>query len=188
MNFEQLQQEWQSVKSEPKSHDELRRMMYSPSVYTMKRITQPEKIQLIAKVAMILAMIFLFDLFGSWSTGISAGWGIYVFLNEYLGLAYLRMLPQTGSINEALAQALARLQRVSLVSRLANGAVWLTLVIVLGMTVQLGSFNTLWWALILLPVLVVADWWNGRNWSARIRETEELLSIYYEDPDPAVEL
>lgn len=178
MTFEELQKQWQSVKSTPKSHDELRRMMYAPRTFTVRLMTRKERMDLLLKASSIVGLIWAFDLFESWSTGICAAWGIYLFLNEYLGLVYIRLLPHDDSIVEVLQRISYSLQRVLLVSRIANGMVWLTLVVVLGITVPVEGLSPLLWAVMLLPVMLAANWWIGELWSERQREVQEMLRVF----------
>ena len=100
MNFEELQQQWQAIKSEPRSHGELRSMMYASPAWRLKKVTVKEILRFCARAFALIVLIVLFDLFGSWSSGIFAAWSIFLFLDEYLGLRYLRFL---RSPDDALA-------------------------------------------------------------------------------------
>ena len=181
MNFEELQQQWQAIKSEPRSHGELRSMMYASPAWRLKKVTVKEILRFCARAFALIVLIVLFDLFGSWSSGIFAAWSIFLFLDEYLGLRYLRFLPQQATIRETLTEVLVNIRRVALVSRLAHGLIWMIVVLVLGMKVQVGVMNTVLWALMLLPVLVAVGWWSSRKWSHKMAEVKEMLEEFGED-------
>ena len=159
----------------------MRSMMYASPISRLKKVTAKEILGFCARALVILTLIVLFDLFGSWSTGISTAWGIFVFLDNYLGLRYLRLLPQKATLEQTLTEALVRIRRVSLVIRIAHGMIWMMVVLVLGMTVQIGAMNTILWAVMLLPVLVAVSWWSARNWSHQMAEVKEMLEVFGED-------
>ncbi len=182
MDIEELQKEWGAIKSEPKTHDELRRMMYQTPLSRLKRLTRKERLRLIGKSVFIAAVIVGFDLFKHWSSGIFALWTIVLFIYDNLGLRYLRIFPgMEGGLHQALTVSLVRMQRVVLVSRLVHGLIWLALVLVLGLTVPVGSLNILLWALMLLPLLVGVNWWTSRNWSPKIAGLKETLREFSEE-------
>jgi len=181
MNFEVLQQEWQAMKGEPRSHDELRSMMYASPASRLKKVAAKEILVFSGKALIIAAVIILFDLFANWSSGIFAAWSIFLFLDEYVGLRYLRIIPQQETLQQTLAEALVSIRRVALVSRLAHGMIWIIIVLVLGLKVQVGAMNTLLWALVLLPLFVAVSWWTSRKWTQKIAEIKEMLQVYNEE-------
>lgn len=183
MTLEELQKEWQSVKSTPKSHDELRRMMYAPRTFRIRLMSQKEFRDFLMKAAFIVGLIWAFDLFANWSTGICAAWGIYLFLNEYLGLVYIRLVPTDDTIEQVLRKISDSLQRVLVLSRVANGLVWLTLAIVLGITVPVQGISGILWAVMLLPVMLAANWWIGEVWSERKWEVQQMISTFSDEPE-----
>lgn len=182
MDMEALRNEWHATKSEPKTHDEIRHMMYRTPLARLKRMTPTEIMAMCAKAVFLVGVIVVFDLFKFWSSGIFALWSIVLFLDDYMGLRYLRIFPgMEGGLRQALAVSLARMKRVVWVTRLAHGLLWLALVLVLGLTVQVGSLNILRWALMLLPLLVAVNWWISRKWSYKIAGLKETLKEFEEE-------
>src|SRR6266850_7120013 len=106
MKLEELQREWQAVKSEPKSHDELRKMMYSPRAWRFRSFMRRELWKLMAEL-LVFASGFLLT---GWSWRLTdflyVLWFIIVILYNYLGLQYLRRLPQKDTLKKTLINAL----------------------------------------------------------------------------------
>ncbi len=187
MKFEELQQEWRAVKSEPKSHEELRRMMYASSAWRFRRLPWKEVLRLFGNVLLMAALIIGFDLFGRLDTALPIGYGIVVGLDEYLGLRYLRFLPQKDTMQKTLTAALTRIKQAALISQIVNFLAWIALVLILGTNVQVGTMNLILWGLVLLPLLVAVAWWNSRKWSKKNDEVKAMLKEFGEGTSiPAV--
>src|SRR5882762_3402161 len=106
MNFEEMQKAWNSVKSEPKSDEEILRMMYAPHGWRFRGLTRKEVWGLTWNGLVIVALIVVFEPFRSTSSTIwfivSLLLGILQDLNQFFGLRYLRFFPQKDTIQETL--------------------------------------------------------------------------------------
>ena len=187
MKFEELQQEWQAIKSEPKSHNELRRMMYAPPVWRFRGLTQKELLELIGSGMIIVGLDILVAIYEEhwyrhWYDLLTWIPAFVVVLNPYLQWCYLRFLPQKDTLQETLISALTRIKRLALVSQIVNVLIWIALVLILGNKVQMGAMNMILWALILLPLLVAVNWWSSRRWSRNNDEVKALLKELSEEP------
>jgi hypothetical protein len=180
MKFEELQQEWQAMECELKSPDELLRMIEAPPlVWRLKNVSAKKLLTFCWRAAFITAVIIVFDLFGSWTTGIFAAWGIVTFLDDHLGfLNLLRLVPQENTIKGTLVNSLISIKRFALVSGISHGVMWMAAVVILGTHVEIGPLNVLLWAFILLPLLIAMSWWNSRRWSHRIAKVKGMLEEY----------
>jgi hypothetical protein len=185
MDFETLQKEWNAFTCEPKTHDEWRSMMYASPAWGFRGASLRSWLNFFMKLTVLLVIAVGFDLFGSWSTGICAGWGLYIFLDDYLGIRYLHSPPHQDGILESLLYMKERVQRAWLVSRLAHILLWLTVVVVFGQTVPLANQNTFVWALLFSPALAAIYWWNSRRWTGRLQEVVDLLNEFTDNqPEP----
>lgn len=187
MKFEELQREWDSIKSEPKSHDEIRRMMYSSPARRFRSLTREQIWGLTWNGLFVLVAIFLFDALNHWISILSIVWCIVQALDRYLGLRYLRFFPQESAdtIRDVLTKMLAYIRRRAITSSVINAGMWLALVIILGTGVYIGTLNIVRWALILLPVLAAVMWWNARTWSKQRNEVMATLKEFDEEAGAA---
>jgi len=120
MTIEELQKAWHSVKSEPRSHDELRAMMYSTKSPRMRRLQRKEILHFFISLSVLAAISLAFKFYEDWSTGIMIPLGVVEILDEYLGLRYVRWLPQKGTIEKTLLSHLKKLKLALLLSRLVQ--------------------------------------------------------------------
>jgi len=157
-------------------------MMYASSTMRFRSVPMREFLTFALKASIIVVVVVLFDLFSNWSTGIFAALAIMELLDEYLGLRYLRIFPQQETIQETLVQMLIRIRQVVMVTRIAYIIAWITVVLLLGLNVTLGSFNVIRWALILLPLAAALIWWSSRRWKSKLNEVNTLLESYERSP------
>ena len=87
MTIEELQKAWHSVKSEPRSHDELRAMMYSTKSPRMRRLQRKEILHLFLYLSLVAAVTLAFRFYKDWSTGIMIPVTVVEVLDEYLACA-----------------------------------------------------------------------------------------------------
>jgi hypothetical protein len=187
MKLEELQRRWQAVKSEPKSHEELRRMMYASPAWRFGGLTRKEVLALSGNMLIMVSLSIAFNFFGSWDTALPAGCSIVLLLDEYLGLRYLRFLPKKDTLEKTLTNALTRIKQRALISQLVHFLTWIALVLLLGTKVQVGTMNIILWALILSPLLVAVFRWNSRKWSKKNDEVKAMLREFGKEPGmPAV--
>src|SRR5260221_3294157 len=175
MKLEEFQREWQAVKSDPKSHDELRKMMYAPRAWRIRSFMRRELSNLAGQF-LLLASTFLI-LGWSWrlTDFLYLLWSIIAILYEPLGLRYLTRLPQKDTLKKTLISALTRTKQLAVVSRFILSLLWILLAIILGMRVYVGPMNVILWALMLLPLLAAVMWWTSRTWSKKSAELRDLL-------------
>jgi len=83
MTLEELQKAWHSVKSEPRSHDELRAMMYSTKSPRMRRLQRKEILHFFISLSVLAAISLAFKFYEDWSTGIMIPLGVVEILDEY---------------------------------------------------------------------------------------------------------
>ena len=175
------------MKSEPKSHEELRSMMYSSPAWRFGGLTRKEVLALSGNMLVIVAMGLAFGFFDGWDTALASSCGIVLVLDEYLGLRYLRFLPQKDTMQKTLTAALTRIKQAALISQIVNFLAWIALVLILGTNVQVGTMNLILWGLVLLPLLVAVAWWNSRKWSKKNDEVKAMLKEFGEGTSiPAV--
>jgi hypothetical protein len=187
MKFEELQRAWQAVKTEPKSHEELRRMMYASPVWRLGGLKRKEILALSGNILTIVVLSIAFDFFGSWDTALLTVWSFVLTLDHYLGLRYLRFIPQKDTLQETLMDMLTHIKQRALISQIVHFLAWIALVLLLGTKVRVGTTNMILWALMLLPLLVAVFWWNSRKWSKKSDEVKALLEELSEVADiPAV--
>ena len=157
---------------EPKSHDELRKMMYGSKKLRLRKITEKEFVQLSG--AVLLVAILAIDGYINY-IAVSAIWCVVLFLDQYLGLRYLRFLPQKETLQATLMNIIKCIGRRQTMSYVNNALIWATLAFVLGTGARGGIMNIFRWALMLLPVLAGVVLWISWTWSRRRNEVNDLL-------------
>ncbi len=186
MTIEELQKAWHSVKSEPRSHDELRAMMYSTRSPRMRRLQRKEILHLFLYLSLVAAVTLAFRFYKDWSTGIMIPVAVLEVLDEYLGLRYVRWLPQKGTIEKTLLSHLKKLKLALLLSRLVHVTLWTALVVVVGINLQLGFWNAVLLGSAAVPVVFLLTQWSSRKWSQKVKEVNELLKEADEEPEMPV--
>jgi len=178
MKLEELQRRWQAVKSKPKSHEELRSMMYSSPAWRLDGLTRKEVLALCGNMLVLVAIGLAFGFFDGWDTALASSCGIVLLLDEYLGLRYMRLLPKKDTLEKTLINALTRIKQLALVSQIVHFLAWTALVLLLGTKVRVGTMNVILWALMLSPLLVAAFRWNSRKWSKKNDEVKAMLKEF----------
>ena len=187
MTLEELQKEWKLMKIGPrKSHEELRRMMYASPAWRFRGLTRKEIWGLSWNGLVIIALIVVFDTFSSWFSTACILYGIIQTLDRYLGLRYLRLLPQKDTMQGTLMSALAHIKRMAIILLIVSILIWTAVVAALGTSVHLGEWNVFLWGLILLPLLAALIWWTSRTWSERRDEVKAMLKEFDEEASVAV--
>jgi hypothetical protein len=186
MKFEEYQREWQTVQSEPKTHDELCKMMYAPRAWRLRGFMRKEISSLMGELLTFASGFLLTGWSWRWTDFLYVIWFIIFILYNHLGLRYLSRLPQKGTLKKTLISALTRVKRLAIISRVMLYLLWILLAIILGMRVYVGTMNMIRWALMLLPLLAAVMWWNSRTWARRGDEVKELLKEFDEEPIAAV--
>src|SRR5260221_10904201 len=173
MTIEELQKAWHSVKSEPRSHDELRAMMYSTKSPRMRRLQRKEILHLFISLSVLAAISLAFKFYEDWSTGIMIPLGVVEILDEYLGLRYVRWLPQKGTIEKTLLSHLKKLKLALLLSRLVHVTLWTALVVVLGINLKVGFWNAVLLGVAAVSGVFLLTQLSFRKWSQKVKEGNE---------------
>ncbi len=175
MSIEELQQQWQSVKSEPRSHRDLRRMMYTAPAMRVRNVSRKESMRFIRYLLILVVLTWAFDLLSDLSTIIPIVYGAFLLVDEYVGLRYMRFIPQESNLERSLQESLAFMHRAVVLSRIAHAAMWLGIVIVMYFTVPLSVTAALVWAVGLLPLAIAVNWLSSRKWSRKVAEVKLML-------------
>jgi hypothetical protein len=186
MEFEELQKAWQEIKITPKTHDELRRMMYVARASHLRDVPRKEIISFCLGMGAMIALSWIFKLFSEWSTGLLMAVAFVEVLDQYVGLRYLRLLPEKNSLLEAMKDLLARVKLVLLLSRLAHAALWLVVVWFAATQMNLDFWKAAAVAVVSLPLVYLLSWWNARKWSQKINEVNSLLADLADDAERTV--
>jgi len=181
MNFEELQKEWQAVKSEPRSHSDLRTMMYASPDTRIRQIKGKEILKFCGSAMLIGVLTYAFDLLKNWSSAVFVAWSVFLLFDEYLGLRYMSFLPQKDTLQKTLMELLSRMDNVKLWSRIAHASVWIITVLILNIRMQLELADTALLALLLFPLLMAMSWWSTRKWARKIAEVKMILKELNEE-------
>ena len=184
MSIEELQREWQAIEIEPYSESELRSMMYAARAPRMRSMQGKEIRNFALKLLVIVA--FCLGFVRDWASGIWLLISFIGLLDEYLGLRYMRLLPQKDTIRNTLLSALSKMKRAMLLSRLAYACMWLVVVLIAATKMDLGFWNTVLLGLATLPLLFLMSWWSSRKWSLKVGEVNAMLKEFNEEPEVAV--
>jgi len=183
MTIEELQQQWQSVKSEPRSHRDLRRMMYASPALRMRNISRQEGVRFIRYLLILVGLTWAFDLLSDLSTAIPIVYAAFLLVDEYVGLRYMRFIPQEATLQRSLQDSLSFIHRAVVFSRVAHGAMWLSVVVVLYFAIPLSPTAAVGWAIALLPFAVAINWWSSRKWSRKVAEVKMMLKELNDEAD-----
>lgn len=175
--LEQLKRDWNAVKPEHESAEELQRIK---EVSRLSRVmTRPTKDHVVFAGKMLIAItaIMVFDYFTA-SKPFTMAWIILLLTDDYIGYRYMYFLPARDSIRETLDTSLRTLKRLRIIFVLTPIVIWMILRMILPLLPN--GDRVAGTALALLPVLLLICLWVWIKWSVRIREVVEKLRTYNE--------
>lgn len=184
MKFEEAQRVWKSMKYKPTRREELLKMMCAPPPSRFKIPQWTEIGRFCLYMTFTLAIILVFELLNDWSSGIFAVLSLILVVDEFLGLRYLRFLPQKATIRKTLLDFARRVKRLMIWSLIAHAGIWLAAIVILGMRMKWEPMGTLLWAVLLLPVLLAVSWWTSRKWKRQLVAVKIMLEELNEDKEP----
>ena len=116
MKIEEMQNEWKMVKSSPRSHGELRKMMYASPVRRMRRMQWREKLSLSQTLVAFVVVLWVTESLKEVPTAVLACWLLYTLLDQYLGLRYFSLLPNKATVHKTLTNSLSKLEDALILS------------------------------------------------------------------------
>ncbi len=183
MKFEEAQRVWKSMKYKPTRREELLKMMYAPPPSQFKIPQWREIRRFCLYMAFTLVILLAFEFFNDWSTGIFAVLSLVLVIDEFLGLRYMRFLPQKATVRKTLLDFARRVERLMVWSLIAHAGIWLAAIVILGMRMKWEPIGTLLWAVLLLPVLLTVSWWTSRKWKRQLEAVRIMLEELNEDKE-----
>lgn len=182
MKLQELKRDMDTLQFEPKSEETLRRMMYAS---VLSRLTgfrvRPikENLVFLGKLLLLVAATIFFKLYSDPTSAVFAAWSLLALIDEYIGIRYLYFIKYQDTIEKSLKATLAKVKRITLVSRLVHIAIWGLIIFIAASTTT--AWNTVLTALLTLPLLVVVSRWTSKKWTNKITEVKAMLHDIADD-------